>query len=399
MRHYLLAGLISTTLICSSSQLFAQQNGPNSFGDDFLNTVTTAVPFLQIAPDSRAGAMGDIGVSTSPDANSTHWNPAKLGFLKGKAGLGISYTPWLSNLVDDINLSYLSYYQPSGRDQGFALTLRYFSLGNITFRDENGTETQQFNPNELAVDFAFGRKFNDYLAGGVALRYIYSNLTGGTEVQGRISKAGQSVATDIALFFESEEFRIDEYDATITAGLNISNIGSKISYTDSGEDDFIPTNMRLGAALNLDIDKYNSISLMLEANKLLVPTPPVTARDTATGETIIVAGKEDNVSLAKGIFQSFNDAPGGSAEEFREIIYSVGLEYWYNDQFAFRTGYFHEDETKGNRKYVTFGAGLKYNVFTLDFAYLVPAVAGVRSPLQNTLRFSLNFDVGAFAEQ
>ena len=373
-----------------------------AFGEllDDINTVTTAVPFLQIAPDSRAGAMGDVGVATSPDANSVHWNAAKLGFLDRKAGLSISYTPWLSNLVDDINLAYVSYYQPVGRrDQGIAVSLRYFSLGNITFRDEQGTEINQFNPNEFALDFAYGRKLGDNLSGGLALRYIFSNLTGGADAGGYITKPGQSVATDVSLFFDSEEFDLGDYDANITAGLNISNIGAKISYTESGERDFIPTNLRLGTALNIELDSYNKLSVILEANKLLVPTQPRIERDTTTGEDVIVAGKDPNVSVAQGMIQSFSDAPGGAKEEWREVIFGAGLEYWYNDQFAFRTGYFHEHETKGNRKYVTFGAGLKYNVFNIDFAYLVPAAQGVRPPFENTLRFTLIFDLDAFAEQ
>ncbi len=392
--NYLLLSAAFLISISSTAQRTAYGDGL-----DDLNTVPTAVPFLLISPDSRAGGMGDVGVSTKPDANNIHWNSAKLAFAEGDGGLSISYTPWLSKLVDDINLAYLSYYQSLGRNQGFGLSMRYFSLGNITFTDESGNTIGSFNPNEFAIDGGYGLKLNDYLSGGVALRYIYSNLTGGQVVNGLQSRPGMSFAADLSMYFESEEFRLNDYDATLAVGFNVANIGNKISYTESGNRDFIPTNLRLGTTLNMEIDKFNTLSVSVEGYKLLVPTPPIYGVDSATQKDVILAGMDPNVSLVQGMIQSFYDAPGGTPEELDEIVWSTGLEYWYNQQFAFRLGYFHEAEEKGNRKYVTFGAGLRYNVFNIDFAYLVPAQAGVRSPLENTLRFSLIFDMGSFADQ
>jgi hypothetical protein len=355
----------------------------DSFGDlDRLNTVSTAVPFLMIAPDSRAGAMGDAGAASAPDANSMHWNVAKLAFLeKESSGMGISYTPWLSRLASDINLAYLSFYNKSNDMQAFAVSLRYFALGNITFTDENGTELGQFNPNELAVDLGYARKLAQNFSMGMAFRYIRSDLTSGQQVGGLQTKPGSSVAADLGFYYQSEKFKVDQYDAFYSGGLNISNVGSKISYTESGEENFIPTMMKFGNAIKFEFDKYNNLTFMLDASKLLVPTP-----------SLVDSINTDNIGVVDGIFQSFSDAPGGATEEFREVMWSAGAEYWYNDQFAFRGGYFHEHETKGNRKYFTVGFGVKYSVFNLDFAYLIPANPAVRSPLENTLRFSLVFN-------
>lgn len=370
--------LIAATFLAGFGSVKAQSSASkNSLGE--LNTVSTAVPFLMIAPDSRAGAMGDAGAASAPDPNGIHWNMAKMAFLEKGAGFAVSYTPWLSRVASDINLAYLSLYSKGSDMQTFALSLRYFSLGGITFRDESGNSLGDFNPNELAVDLGYARKLSKQFSLGMAFRYIRSDLTSGQVVGGLQSKPGTSVAGDVGMYFESEEFKIDMYDAFYSAGLNISNVGAKISYTESGEENFLPTNLRLGQALKFNFDKYNTLTFMLDASKLLVPTP-----DSALNTP--------DVSVMDGIFQSFSDAPGGSAEEFREIMWSVGAEYWYNNQFAFRGGYFHEHETKGNRKYFTVGFGVKYSVFTLDFAYLVPANPGVRSPLENTLRFSLVFN-------
>ncbi|MFT5969825.1 MAG: hypothetical protein ACI8ZO_000322 [Flavobacteriales bacterium] len=352
-----------------------------AFGDE-LNTVSTAVPFLMIAPDSRAGAMGDAGVASAPDPNSMHWNVAKIAFLEdNSSGIGFSYTPWLSRLASDINLAYLSFYNKSSDMQAFAVSLRYFALGNITFTDETGNTIGQFNPNEFAVDFGYGRKLAENFSMGMAFRYIRSDLTSGQVVGGLQSKPGSSVAADLGLYYQSEKFKIDQYDAYYSGGLNISNVGSKISYTESGEENFIPTMMKFGNAVKFEFDKYNNLTFMLDVSKLLVPTP-----------SLVDSINTDNIGVVDGIFQSFSDAPGGAKEEFREVMWSAGAEYWYNDQFAFRGGYFHEHETKGNRKYFTLGFGVKYSVFNLDFAYLVPANPAVRSPLENTLRFSLVFN-------
>lgn len=374
-------------------------------GGKTVNTITTAVPFLLIAPDSRAGSMGDVGAASTPDANSIHWNASKLAFIDKNVGFSMSYTPWLRALVPDINLAYLSGYKKLDKTQVIAASLRYFSLGNIAFTDIVGNSTGQFTPNEFAIDAAYARKLSENFSGGMALRYIYSNLTGGIPLEnGQTSHAGMSVATDISAYYQ-KEMTLSEKKSLLGIGLNISNIGAKVSYTETGNKDFIPINLRLGSSLKVDMDQYNTISVMADVNKLLVPTPPVYKTDASgayikdsDGNPEIAAGRNPNVGVAKGIFGSFNDAPGGALEEFHELNYSLGLEYWYDKQFAIRTGYFYEHRTKGNRQYLTFGAGLKYNVFGLDFAYVVPT-SDQNSPLQNTLRFTLLFDFDGFKAQ
>ncbi len=367
----------------------------NLAGGD-LNTITTAVPFLMIAPDTRAGGMGDAGVASSPDANSIHWNASKLAFVEKKMALSVSYTPWLHALVNDINLAYLSGYYKAKKDLVFGGSLRYFSLGNIVFTDGTGAATGSFKPNEFAIDFAAAKKLGRKFSGGGAVRYIYSNLTGGTYVQSTGStKAGNAFAVDINGYYQDKDIKIMGKKSIWSSGLNISNIGTKISYTSTSRADFIPINLRLGTNLTVNADEFNSISFLVDFNKLLVPTPPVYDA-TQPNKQVIVAGKDPNRSIAEGIFGSFNDAPGGGKEELKEIAYSLGMEYWYDKQFAFRMGYFHEDPTKGNRKFFAFGAGLKYRVFGLDFAYLV---AKQNHPLANTLRFTLSFDFDAFKEQ
>jgi len=355
-----------------------------------LNTITTAVPFLIISPDARAGGMGDAGVASSADVNSIHWNPSKLAFVENKLGVSISYTPWLRKLVPDINLAYVSFYNKLKGDQTIGASLRYFSLGDITFTDNVGTEIGQFNPSEFAIDIAYARLLSENISGGIALRYINSNLTGGFQVENNATKAGQSVAADISATYR-KEMEVGKKDAVFGFGLNISNIGSKISYTETGRKDFIPINLRLGPSLKIKLNEYNDITFLVDFNKLLVPTPPIYNPDSIiNGEQQILFGQNPDVSVASGIFNSFSDAPDGFGEELNEINIAGGLEYWYDNQFAFRAGYFYEHETKGNRKYFTLGAGLKYNVFGLDFAYLIPT--DQRNPLENTLRFSLIFD-------
>lgn len=357
-----------------------------------LNALRVAVPFLTIAPDSRAGAMGDVGAATQPDGSSQHWNPAKYPFIDKKWGLAFSYTPWLRNLVNDINLTYLSGYYKIDDLQTISGSLLYFAMGEITFTSNTSEVVKYFNPNEFAFDFAYSRLFSEYISGALAFRYIRSDLTGGYAQQGQSSsKAGTSFAADIAMYFQ-HPVKLNGQTGEMAFGLNISNIGSKVSYNDDPNKDFIPTNMRLGGRFTTDIDQYNSVSFSLDANKLLVPTPPVYA--TVNGETVIVDGKDPNVSVVKGMFQSFYDAPDGLSEEFDEVSLSTGVEYWYAKQFALRGGYFYEAKNKGNRKYFTLGAGLKYNIFNIDFAYLIPT-GGFNSPMANTVRFSLSFDFDA----
>jgi len=391
--------------VCFYNYAFAQSKS-TIIGQDVskqLNTITTAVPFLLISPDSRAGAMGDAGVATSPDANSMHWNPSKLGFVQKQTGISISYTPWLKALVPDINLLYLSGYYKLKKSGTVAGSLRYFSLGDITFTDIVGNTIGQFRPNEFAFDLGYARKLGNHFSGGGALRYIHSNLTSNITVGGAATHSGQAVGADISGFYQSDEKEISGKKSIIRAGINISNVGSKISYSTTGQRDFIPINMKLGTSLHMQLDEFNEINFTVDFNKLLVPTPPIYKTDSAgpvrgpDGNYIIEQGKDPNRGVVSGMLGSFSDAPGGFKEELNEVNIGGGLEYWYAKQFALRAGYFNEPNTKGGRKYLTFGLGVRYTVFTLDFAYLVSTHA--RSPLQNTLRFTLLFDFDAFKDE
>jgi len=360
------------------------------------NTISTAVPFLSITPDSRAGGMGDAGVGTTPDVNSQHWNPAKYAFSEMDMGVALSYSPWLRALTDDINLAYLVGYKKLDDVQTISSSLRYFSLGDIVFTDSYGQELNQVNPNEFALDLGYTRLLSDMFSGAVAIRYIRSDLTAGQMINGVESHAGNSYAADVAFYYYNE-FRANRRDNIFSAGINIQNIGAKISYTDGEVKDFIPTMLKLGASYTTEMDDYNTISFAVEANKLLVPTPPKVTTTYEAGDVIYPGGINSDIGVISGIFKSFGDAPGGMTEELQEINLSVGFEYWYNQQFAVRGGYFYEHENKGNRKFITFGAGLKMNVFALDFSYLLPTQQN--HPLANTLRFTLTFDVDAFGNQ
>ena len=365
-----------------------------------LNAIQTAVPFLTIAPDSRSGAMGDVGVATAPDVNSQHWNIGKYAFLDSKGGFAISYTPWLRNLIPDINLAYLSGFFRVDDQQVISTSLRYFSLGNITFTNIDGSFAGQYNPNEFAIDAGYSRLFTDNFSGGIAFRFIRSDLTSGQQTSdGQDTKAGISFAADLGFYYQNQ-VNVGSSDGEWAAGISLTNMGTPIAYSVDADKTPIPTNMRIGGRFTYNIDEYNDISIALDLNKLLVPTPPVYDDSIyqETGEQVILRGKEAPGSIVFGMIQSFYDAPGGVdgtyspfQEELREIAYSTGVEYWYRKQFAIRAGYFHEHASKGNRKYFTIGVGLKLNVFALDFAYLVPT-NGQNSPLANTLRFTLGFN-------
>lgn len=393
MRKYLLTTLVF--IITGTWAIQAQTYGQLLGQEDDVNTITTAVPFLLISPDSRSGAMGDVGVASSPDAHSQHWNAAKYPFIDDEMGVSISYSPWLPELVNDIDLSYVSAYYKLDKMQTLSMSLRYFSLGEITFTNRVGESMGQFKPNEFAVDAAYSRLFSDNWSGAVVLRYINSNLTSGQYVNGAKTQVGQSIAADVAVYHQSE-VDLGERDGTFAFGANISNIGAKISYSETLERDFIPINMRIGAALTTELDNYNKISIMADFNKLLVPTPPIYKVDS-NGVPDIAKGEDPNRSVVAGMLGSFTDAPGGFEEELREVTAGVGLEYWYDNQFALRGGYFHEHETKGNRKYFTMGVGFKYNVLGLDFSYLIPVEQ--RNPMENTLRFTLRFNFESFQDQ
>jgi hypothetical protein len=392
MKKNIVVLLALLVTLSGNTLLFSQQNS------GALNAIQTVVPFLMIAPDSRAGGMGDAGVATTPDVYSMHWNPAKFAFIDGNGGAGISYSPWLRNLVPDINIAYLAGYKRLDTKQVFSGSLLYSSLGDVPFTDDFGNLERTFSPNEFSVDVGYSRLFTDNLSGGIAFRFIYSNLTGGSFAGGVATKPGTSYAADISGYYQ-KNISIAKKDALLAFGLNFSNIGSKMSYSDAQTSDFIPMNMRLGSSLTFMLDTYNKITATIDLNKLLVPTNPiyfVVGEVNRQGDTVKVAhsqiksGKDPNVSVPAAIFQSFYDAPGGFVEELHEITYSYGLEYWYNNQFAIRGGYFNENQTKGNRKYFTAGAGFRLKIFTLDFSYLMPLAQN--HPLARTLRFSLSFD-------
>jgi len=344
------------------------------------NPIVTAVPSLSIAPDARAGGMGDIGAATTPDVNSQFWNPAKYVFMESDAGVSISYTPWLRKLVSDIDLAYVSGYWKLDKQQAFSASLRYFSLGNIDIVDIQGTFMQSAHPNELAVDLGYSRLLSDKFSVAVALRYIRSDLNNGINLAGGTEMVpGSAVAGDVAAFFKTP-IALPSVDATLNLGLNISNIGSKISYDKNTSSNFIPTNMRLGGSFEYPVDNFNKISVSADLNKLLVPT-----------QNNMTAKEYSGLSPLTGIFKSFGDAPGGFKEELREVMWSLGAEYAYNNQFFVRGGYFNESQYKGNRKYFTAGAGFKLNIFQLDAAYIMSTAQS--NPLDQTLRFSLSFDL------
>jgi hypothetical protein len=384
------------------------QNGTAPSGPQ-LNAIQTAVPFMTITPDSRAGGMGDVGVASEPDVNSQYWNNAKYVFMESQGGVALSYTPWLRKLINDINLAYLAGFYKIDEKQVVSAALRYFSLGQIVFTDNYGTPQGIYVPNEFAIDAGYARLLTDNFSGGIVFRFLRSDLTGGQTVGGSDSKAAMAIAGDLGFYYRQPDLRLGSKEGILGLGIQFSNMGNKVSYTADQEKSFLPINLRLGGSLTINMDDYNSISLMADVNKLLVPTPPVWATDSvgnpikdANGNQIVAFGKNPFVAVPVGMFQSFYDAPGvimndGSRsvwrEELNEITYSVGMEYWYRQQFAIRGGYFHEHETKGNRKYFTVGMGLRLNVFSLDFSYLIPVKQ--QNPLANTLRFTLGFEFGS----
>lgn len=411
--------IITTTVLSVIGLTSLAQNPGGTSADEKvsqiqLNTITTAVPFLIITPDSRAGAMGDAGVATSADVNSFHWNTAKLAFSKNKTEIGMSYSPWLRQLVDDIHLSYIAGYHKVSKRGTFGGSLRYFSLGEITFTDNIGAETRVFTPNEFELLGGYSYQLTDRMALGINGKFVYSNLTGGTSVGTSQAKAGLAGAADLSFAYMNEDLDVGKYDAHLSFGATIQNLGNKISYSDAITKDFLPANLRLGTAFKVKFDKFNSLTATVDFNKLLVPTTPYRDPNNSDPTTNIVSGKEnDGVGVITGALQSFYDAPGnvtangdgsfsvasGSVfgEELREINIGGGLEYWYSNVLAVRTGYFHEAASKGNRKYLTFGAGLYYSSFGIDVSYLVSVTQN--NPLANTVRFSLQFKFGGKAKK
>ncbi|HTD94799.1 MAG TPA: type IX secretion system outer membrane channel protein PorV [Chitinophagaceae bacterium] len=343
--------------------------------------ITTAVPFLRISPDARSGGMGDLGLATSPDAGSGFWNIGKVAFNESQGGVVATYTPWLKDLVNDVYLASLSGYYKISDDQAINVGLRYFSLGNIDFTDGNGNLNGTGKPREFGLDFGYSRKLTEKVGLGITLRYINSNLASGVASTGNTYKTGTSVAGDIGFYYNGQNTTGDGW----AFGAVISNLGAKISYTDNADmKDFIPANLGLGTTYTKNFDEQNKLSFGVDFNKLLVPG----LKENATAQEIEDYRKK---GLASSWFSSFSDFPG-------QANVSIGGEYWYNNQFALRAGYFFEDKTRGNRKYFTTGLGLKYNVFGLNFSYLLPSGSGTsRNPLSNTLRFSILFDLDSNA--
>lgn len=405
--------LIFTVFVSSFS--FAQGGGQGVTQNDIqLNTITTALPFLGINPDSRSGAMGDAGTALSPNSSSTMWNTAMLNFAKSKSEIGVSYTPWLRQLTNDMHLSYLSGYARVGDRHVVGGALRYFSLGEITFTDNAGGYIREFKPNEFELTLSYAFKLAERHSIGVNGKFAYSNLTGGLVTAGTETKAAIAGIADISYAHRNDDINWFGVNGVYSLGVVIANVGNKVAYSANARRDFLPTSLRIGNAYTAKIDKYNSLTVSVDISKLLVPTPPVYAN--VNGETTLISGKNNDVGVIAGMIQSFYDAPGrvikddngdpidngdgtfqvkkGSkfGEEMREIMIGSGLEYWYNDIFAVRGGYFYENISKGGRQFFTMGIGFKYNIFSFDFSYL--AAMKRNNPLANTMRFTLRFSLG-----
>lgn len=356
---------------------------------NMFNPVNTSVTSQTIAPDARAAGMGDAGVATDPDVVSQYWNPAKYPFTISRAGISLNYTPWLRQLVSDMDLAYLAGYYRIGDYSAVSASLRYFSLGEVyTSMGESDDNSMTINPYEMSFDVAYSLMLSEKFSIAAAVRWIYSDLTYDYTED---TSPGSAFAADLAAYYQNY-FTIGQRECQIGLGLNISNIGSKISFGGDDNSEFIPTNLRLGAALMVPVDEYNRFTITADANKLLVPTYPKQNEGESTEDYMERVQRDYyDVSSISGIFKSFGDAPGGFKEELQEIYWSVGGEYVYHDQFALRAGYHHESENKGNRKYFTMGAGFKMSVFSLDAAYVIATAKS--NPLDQTLRFTLSFDM------
>lgn len=383
---------MSMVLVLVSGTKTSAQNAMGTQADGrTYNSLPVAVPFLNIAPDAKFGAMGDAGVAGAVDASATYWNPSKLAFLEKRFQVALSYSPWLRKINPNSNLVYMSAGYSLNERNAIGSSLRYFNLGTADLFDSNQNATGSFEPYELALDFTFSRKFSDNFSMGLSTRYIHSALSSGLFIQGQRNESLNALAADISLFFQKNGQQFGK-DAKFAFGVNIANIGPQLNYTNSTKQFFLPTNLKIGASNSWYIDNYSKLTILLDLNKLLVPTPPI--RDQ---NGIILAGKDENRSVVSGIFGSFSDAPGGFQEELKEISFSSGFEYEYNELFALRLGYFYENPDKGNRKYFTLGTGLKYKKLAIDFSYL--SADQQTSPLANTLRFSLGYPIGSLQKQ
>ena len=414
--------IVSSVFTVVSAIAFAQPTQTETGGQELtLNTITTAVPFMAITPESRAGGMGDAGTALSASANSLYWNTSMLNFSEAKGEIAVSYTPWLRQLTNDIHLSYLSGYYKVNERHSVGGALRYFSLGEITFTDAAGEVIRDDKPSEFEITAGYAFRTSERTSVGLNGKFAYSNLTGGLPVAGVNTKAGIAGAADISFTFFNDDARIGGLKGTYTFATTINNIGNKIKYTDEGSNapgDFLPMNIKIGNAFKGDFDKYNSLTFSLDIQKLLVPTPAFYDVD-ANGDYVMMSGKSSDVGTIAGMIQSFYDAPGVVAkdesgnyiqnadgsyetvsgskfkEELSEINIAAGLEYWYNDIVAIRGGFFYENKNKGARQYFNIGAGFKYNKFGIDISYL--AALKRQNPLANTLRFTLYMTFGGGA--
>ena len=415
MKHYIFAFITLSFFIKVNAQTLTEViPNPND-----SRVITTGVPFLLIASDARAAGLGDMGVATSVDAYSQHWNPSKYAFSESKSGLGISYTPYLSKLVNDIFLANVTYFNRIDERSAFALSLKYFSLGEIEIVQDEFSEALIEKPNELTIDASYSLRLADQFSMAVGLRYLRSDLK--IQAVDDNANAASSIGVDIAGFYQSEENAYDSCNGRGRAGFAIQNLGPKIKYDDAGRENFLPTTLRLGGGFDFIFDEFNKLAVTLEVAKLLVPTPPIlgTIREfednngngafdepdinnpmpdddvliSETEDDVIIKGKDPDVNFLKGVFQSFGDAPGGFSEEIKEFTWALGTEYLYEDSFALRAGYFNESDEKGARKFFALGAGFKYTTINIDLSYLFSA-SKVQSPLENTLRFSLTFNFG-----
>ena len=362
-----------------------------SFGQNTdSRVITTAVPFVLVSGDARASGMGDMGVATTADAYSQYWNAAKYVKMDSKMGFGISYTPYLSQLVNDIKVLNGTFYDKINDRSAFGISLKYFGLGEIELTDDTGQYTGTVSPNEFYIDGSYALKLSKEFSMAVAMRFFNSDLK--LETGNNDASAAQNFSVDLAGYYQSKDIDFTDFTGRYRWGFNIQNLGPKLRYGKNDEGDFMPTNLRLGAGFDFIMDEYNTVGVTFETNKLLVPTPP--KRDASKN---IIGGKDDNVNWMTGIFQSFNDAPGGMSEELKEFQWSLGTEYTYLDSFSLRAGYFHESEIKGKRKFFQIGAGFKYNFMIIDMSYLF-STGKLRSPLDNTMRFSLTFNIDEFSK-
>lgn len=370
-------GCFVVSFLYSNYNTSLAQIGLDSTG---RRVITTAVPILLVGPDSRAAGMGDLGAATSPDANAAHWNPSKLAFIENDWSFGVSYSPWLQKLVNDMWLGYVSGVKRISKTQTVGVSFRYFDMGNLQFTNDRGEPLQDFNPREAAIDATFAQQLSKKLSIAGTFRFIHSNLAGNVTngTPNTNTRPANTGAVDVSMFYKSK-LNFKSFEGDWALGANISNIGAPVTYNDASQQDYLPANLRIGTAFNGQFDEFNKLTLAFDISKLLVPTPENTASNGA------------NDPVLSSIFKSFGDAPDGFGEEVKEMIFAVGAEYWYADLIALRGGYFHENQEKGNRRYFTVGLGLRYQVFGFDFAYLIPNQQ--QHPLADTIRFSLLFNI------